>query len=49
MYKANLNCVALKDYLDRPNKQGLVSERIIGKGRVFFSVTQKGIKPRFKI
>jgi predicted transcriptional regulator len=43
MYKANLNCVALKDYLDLLNKQGLVSERIIGKGRVVFSVTQKGI------
>jgi predicted transcriptional regulator len=43
MYKANLNCKVLKEYLDFLLKQGLVEERNIGKGSVVFVVTQKGI------
>ena len=43
MYKANLNCSVLKEYLDFLIKQGLVDERIVGKGRVVFAVTQRGI------
>ena len=43
MYKANVNCKVLKEYLDYLIKQGLVEERIIGKGRVVFAVTQRGI------
>jgi len=33
----------LKEYLDYLLKQGLVEERIIGKGRVVFAVTERGI------
>ena len=43
MYKANVNCRVLKEYLDYLVKHGLVEERIIGKGRVVFAVTQRGI------
>jgi Predicted transcriptional regulator len=34
MYKANVNCSVLKEYLDFLMKQGLVEERTIGKRRV---------------
>jgi len=43
MYKANVNCNILKDSFDFLIKQGLIEERTIGKGRVVFAVTQKGI------
>ena len=43
MYKANLNCRVLKEYLDYLLKHGLVEMRITGKGSVVFAVTQKGI------
>ncbi len=43
MYKANINCSLLKEYLDYLLKQGLVEERIIGKGIVVFAITQRGI------
>ena len=43
MYKANVNCSILKEYLDFLLKQGLVEERTIGKSRVVFAVTQRGI------
>jgi len=43
MYKANVNCSVLKEYLDFLMKQGLVEERTIGKRRVVFAVTQRGI------
>jgi predicted transcriptional regulator len=43
MYKSNVNCSVLKEYLDFVIKQGLVEERVIGKGRVVFAVTQRGI------
>jgi predicted transcriptional regulator len=43
MYKANVNCSVLKGYLDFLLKQGLVEERLLGKARVVFAVTQKGI------
>jgi len=43
MYKANVNCNVLKEYLDFLTKQGLVEERIVGKRRVDFAVTQRGI------
>jgi predicted transcriptional regulator len=42
MYKANVNCNILKEYLDFLIKQGLVEKRIIGKERIVFSVTQRG-------
>ena len=43
MYKANVNCSVLKEYLDFLIKQGLVEERAVGKQRVVYAVTQRGI------
>ena len=43
MYKANVNCSVLREQLDFLIKQTLVEERIIGKERTVFAVTQKGI------
>ena len=43
MYKANVNCSVLKEYLDFLLKQSLVEERIVGKGRTVFAITQRGI------
>jgi len=43
MYKANVNCCVLKEYLDFLIKQGLVEERPIKKERVVYAVTQRGI------
>ncbi len=43
MYKANVNCSILKECLDFLMKQGLVEERTIGKRRVVFAVTPRGI------
>jgi predicted transcriptional regulator len=43
MYKANVNCSVLKEYLDFLIKQNLVEERTIGKRRVVYAVTQRGI------
>ena len=43
MYKANVNCSVLKEYLAFLVKQGLVEERTVGKARVVFAVTQRGI------
>ena len=43
MYKANVNCSVLKEYLDFLLKQGLIEERMMHKGRVVFAATQRGI------
>ena len=43
MYKANVNCSVLKEYLDYLLKQGLVEERPIRKQRIVYAVTQRGI------
>jgi predicted transcriptional regulator len=43
MYKANVNCSVLKEYLDFLIIQSLVEERTVGKRRVVFAVTQRGI------
>ena len=43
MYKANVNCSVLKEYLDFLTKQNLVEERMVGKSRTVFAITQKGI------
>jgi len=44
MYKANVNCSVLKEYLDFLMEQDLVEERTAGKRRVIYAITQKGIK-----
>jgi predicted transcriptional regulator len=43
MYKANVNCSVLKEQIEFLIKQGLVEERTVGKQRVVFAVTQRGI------
>jgi predicted transcriptional regulator len=43
MYKANVNCTTLKEYLDFLVGQGLVEERIVGKRRVVYATTQRGV------
>jgi predicted transcriptional regulator len=43
MYKANVNCKVLKEYLDFLVGQGLVEERIVGKRRVVYATTQRGV------
>ena len=43
MYKANVNCSLLKEYLDFLIKQGLVEERTVGKQRIVYVATQRGV------
>jgi predicted transcriptional regulator len=43
MYKANVNCSVLNEYLDFLLKQGLVEERKLKKQRTVYAVTQRGI------
>jgi len=43
MYKANVNCSILKEYLDFLINKELVEEKILTKGRVVFSITQRGV------
>jgi predicted transcriptional regulator len=43
MYKANFNCIVLKDNLDFLIKQELITERTIRRDHTVFAVTQRGI------
>lgn len=43
MYKANVNCSVLKQYLDFLIQQNLVEERTMGKKRTVYAITQRGI------
>ncbi len=43
MYKANVNCSVLKEYLDFLMKQNLIEERMAGKQRVVYAITPRGI------
>jgi len=43
MYETNVNCCILKEYLDFLAKQNLVEERMVGRQRVVYSITQRGI------
>jgi predicted transcriptional regulator len=43
MYKANVNCSVLEEYLDLLTKQGLVEEKIIERGKKFYSITLRGV------
>ncbi len=42
MYKSNVNCSVLKEYLDFLIKQGLIEERTVGKSRVVYANTARG-------
>ncbi|HML02844.1 MAG TPA: winged helix-turn-helix domain-containing protein [Candidatus Bathyarchaeia archaeon] len=43
MYETNVNCCVLKKYLGFLMKQGLVEERTVGRQRMVYSITQRGI------
>jgi predicted transcriptional regulator len=43
MYKANVNCKMLKEYLDFLIKQGLVEEKIIKRQKTVYTITQRGV------
>ncbi len=43
MYKANVNCSVLNEYLDFLLKQQLVEERAAKKNRTLYAITQRGI------
>jgi predicted transcriptional regulator len=43
MYKANLNCSVLSQYLAFLIKQGLVEERTVGRNTVVYACTAMGI------
>ena len=42
MYNANVNCSLLKEHLNYLIKQGLVEEKIIGKERIVYAISQLG-------
>jgi predicted transcriptional regulator len=43
MYKANVNCSILKEYLQFLIEQGLVEEKTVGKHRVAYAISSKGL------
>jgi predicted transcriptional regulator len=43
MYKANVNCSVLKEYLDFLIQQELVEEKTIKKERIVYTITEKGL------
>ena len=44
MYKANVNCSVLKEYLDFLIQQNLVEEKTVGKKRIVYAITENGLK-----
>ena len=43
MYKSNVNCSVLKEYLDFLIQQELVEEKTIKKERIVYTITEKGL------
>ena len=43
MYKANVNCNVLKQYLDFLCKQELIAEKTLRKERVVYEISEKGL------
>jgi predicted transcriptional regulator len=43
MYKANVNCSVLKQYLEFLIQQNLVEEQTLGKKRVVYAITERGL------
>jgi predicted transcriptional regulator len=43
MYKANINCSILNEYLDFLIQQSLIEKRIIEKERIVFAITKRGM------
>ena len=44
MYKSNVNCCVLKEYLDFLIEQELVEEKTVGKKRIVYVASEKGLK-----
>jgi predicted transcriptional regulator len=44
MYKANVNCSVLKEYIDFLTQQELIEERTLKKDRIVYAVTEKGLE-----
>jgi predicted transcriptional regulator len=44
MYKANVNCSVLKEYLEFLIDQELVEEKTVGKKRIVYVVSEKGLR-----
>ncbi len=44
MYKANVNCSVLKEYLDFLIEQNLVEEKTVGKKRIVYAITENGLR-----
>ena len=44
MYKSNVNCSILKEQLEFLIKNSLVEERILGKEKLVYAVTPRGIQ-----
>ena len=42
MYKSNVNCSVLKEYMDFLIEQNIVQERTIKKERIVYQLTEKG-------
>lgn len=43
MYKANVNCSVLKEYLEFLTQQKLVEEKTLTKERIVYEITEKGL------
>ena len=43
MQKANLNCNVLKNYFDFLIKQGAVEEKCIGRYKIVYAITERGL------
>ena len=43
MYKANVNCSVLSEYLGFLMERELVEERIVGRNRTVYSITERGV------
>ena len=43
MYNANVNCRVLEEYLDFLITNNLVEEKVVGKKRVVYAITERGI------
>ena len=43
MYKVNVNCSILEEYLVFLIRQGLVEEKIIKRGRKLYAITERGV------
>jgi predicted transcriptional regulator len=44
MYKANVNCKILKGYLDFLIDQGLIEEHVVGRSKVVYANTVRGVE-----